>query len=240
MKLHKDQKQFDNFAKNYEALFVQNHPRAYKQFTLELKQVLKFIKQPLKVFDVGCGTGYMANLMIAAKTKGTYVGMDTSEQSLAILKNKTKVSHNLNLKTMCCPAQALLKKIKRNDIHKKLGTKPNLIVCNASFHQINKTFPHIELLIKAFHDLLQQDGMILLGDYFYPEHLTKAQILISRQWIRKQIGQNPTKASGFLSLATISGMLESAGFEIKRTRTCKANDKIDLNYYVLSCFKQSK
>ncbi len=237
MKLHKDQKQFDAFAKNYEVLFIQNHPRAYKRFALELKRVLKLIKQPLKVLDVGCGTGYTVNVMIATKTKGTYLGIDTSEQSLAILENKKKNSHNMSLKTICCSAQALLNKTNGDHILKKLGTKPNLIVCNASFHQINKTFPHIELLIKAFHKLLRKDGIIILGDYFYPEHLSKAQISKSRQWIRKQIGQNPTKASGFLSPNTISKMLTSVGFSIKTANICRANDVIDLNYYIVRCNK---
>ena len=192
---HSDQKQFDNFAKDYDTRFIKSYLPVYELFCDRLSDTLKIINQSLRVLDVGCGNGWIAE-QISQKSFGVYIGVDPSEASLEILKERLSSQKKLKVFTFCQSAEWICHENAASVLYEKLGGNPQLVICNAAFHQIRKTFPDVKSLIMSLYNLQVSDGVALFGDYHYPKNLSKAKIQKALNWIKKETGQNPTPPAG--------------------------------------------
>ena len=120
--------EFDKFARNYEALFkpwlrIAGAPREYfararLQWLVDLMAEQQFV--PRRVMDFGCGTGMSLPLLEAILHPEQLIGLDTSEESLAVAHEVVE-DRPVQLTT---PTQYLP------------GENLDLVFCNGVFHHI--------------------------------------------------------------------------------------------------------
>ena len=120
--------EFDKSARNYEALFrpwlkIAGAPREY--FARSRVNWLSFLLHeqeffPRQIMDFGCGTGMSLSLLANTFKAEKIIGLDTSEESLAVARESTG-SWPVQLAT---PAQY----VPQQDL--------DLVFCNGVFHHI--------------------------------------------------------------------------------------------------------
>lgn len=234
---HEDQKQFDLFAEDYDRRFIQNYPAAYGIVQRNLEGAAQSLVSPLRILDVACGTGWAAKFL-SGLTCGTYVGIDPSGPSLKILSERMKKQKNIVVTTLHHFAERILEQDTRRAIRDVLKGPPNLVICNAAFHQIAKTYPSIDCIICQLSDLLSGGGMALLGDYYYPDALSEERRDHSMRWIKETTGQNPTPPENWLSPRSVREWIDHSGLTISAFQEERANQFIYLNYYMFVCQKR--
>lgn len=234
---HPDQQQFDIFAKDYDKRFIETYRPVYKIFQEQLFKVLKTFKEPLRILDLGCGNGWTAEQIVQV-SHGVYVGIDPSEASLGILNERLALQKNFKVFTLCHSAEWICKEKARAELSEKLGGNPQLIICNAAFHQIRKTFPGIHSLIISLQSFQAAKGVALLGDYYYPKNLLPSEIQEALHWIKKKTGQNPTPPDAWFRPDEIHSILENTGYNIEEIFEVQANPEICLKYYLIKAAKE--
>jgi hypothetical protein len=113
-----------------------------------------------------------------------------------------------------------------------LGGRPDLIICNASCHQIIKSFPDLQRIFAISGSILNNEGVALVGDYYYPEDLSEEEVEEDRKWIKNETGQTPTPRSGFITRNEMEIILKNSGFDCEYVREVRANRDISIIYYL--------
>lgn len=236
--LHPDQAQFDGLARfaGFEKTFIRSYPLAYRLFTRLLLDILGNLPEPVRALDIGSGDG-LAGKLISTTVGGYYAAIDSSGESLKLLKAWGRKSQKLRVTAFHHRAEWLLEETAGAEIIAALRGKPTLIVCNAAGHQIRKSFEEIGDIFAKLPSLAQSGAYYLIGDYYYPDSLTEVKIQKSMSWIKETTGQNPTDPEGFLSAARMKTILEGLGLDIVRTEETLVNFDIPLLYYAYVCKK---
>ncbi|MFZ2653755.1 MAG: class I SAM-dependent methyltransferase [Victivallales bacterium] len=239
-----DQKEFDHFAANrgFEKVFNSSYSKAYALFSFVLSDYLKHAKPDLKVLDIGCGDGWTAEF-ISNFAKGRYFGIDSSAESIKKLEQRVPESSGLKVKGVAGSAEWIISPKSGKQIEEFLEGKPDLIVCNASCHQIRKSYPDLRKIFAAASSVLEQDGTFLVGDYYFPEDMTEDEVEEDRNWIKTETGQTPTPRTGFIVRNEMELILESSGFISDTAREIRGNRDIRILYYLFvsrKTFSQAK
>jgi len=226
-----DLSQFDEFARNeggFQAVFNRNNPHAYAAFSSLLRRAVTALASPLRVLDIGCGDGWTAG-MLDRLGKGRYLGIDRSAASLDRFRKETAPALLLEIFLREASAEWLLCRDSQHAIKETLGGEPNLVICNASLHQIRKAFQETDVLVASMADMVRK-GMVLIGEYYYPGEATQDAIQASYEWIRSRTGQNPTPAEGFPDPETLLHILQSRGLRGLFQEDVWANDFTAMRY----------
>lgn len=229
-----DQKEFDYFAANcgFEKIFNSSYSKAYALFSLVLSNILKEAKRPLRILDIGCGDGWTAEFIAGANVGGTYLGIDTSEESIKKLNKRIPYERKLKVSGIVESAEWLALPESSCEIRKMIGGSPDIIICNTACHQIRKSYPDIYRIFAAAGFSMNKDGILLVGDYYYPEDLGEEEVEEDRNWIKNTTGQTPTPRSGFITRSEMEIILKNAGFESEYVREVRANRDISIIYYL--------
>lgn len=229
-----EQKEFDYFAVNcgFEKIFNTSYSKAYALFSMILSDILKKSKHPLRILDIGCGDGWTAEFIAGANIGGTYLGIDTSEESIKKLNRRIPYERKLKVSGMVESAEWLVSPESSCEIRKILGGIPDIIICNTACHQIRKSYPYIYKIFAASGLSMNKDGILLVGDYYYPEDLSDDEMELDRIWIKNNTGQTPTPRSGFIPRTEMELVLKNAGFETEDVREVRANRAISIVYYL--------
>ncbi|HBC87193.1 MAG TPA: hypothetical protein DCZ94_09585 [Lentisphaeria bacterium] len=238
------QKEFDHFAANrgFEKIFNTSYSKAYALFTYVLSGFMKHARPDLKILDIGCGDGWTAEF-ISNLTIGHYYGIDTSEESINKLLKRIPAGSGLKVHGTVDSAESLLNSKNRIQIEKFLEGRPDLIICNASFHQIRKSYPDLRKMLATASLFLKQEGTMFVGDYYFPEDMSEEDVEKDREWIKVETGQTPTPRSGFITRSEMELILENSGFKSDSAREIRANRFIGLIYYLFvsrKTFSQAK
>jgi len=229
-----EQKEFDYFAANcgFEKIFNSSYSKAYALFSLVLSNILKKSHRPLRILDIGCGDGWTAEFIAGADIGGTYLGIDTSEESIKKLNNRIPYERKLKVSGMMESAGWLVSPESSCEIHKMLGGTPDIVICNTACHQIRKTYPDLYRIFAATGFSMNKGGILLVGDYYYPEDLADDEVEEDRNWIKTTTGQTPTPRSGFITRSEMELILKNSGFESEYVREVRANRDISIIYYL--------
>lgn len=228
------QKEFDCFAANcgFEKIFNSSYSKAYALFSLVLSNILKKTKRPLRILDIGCGDGWTAEFIAGADIGGTYLGIDTSGESIKKLNRRLPYEMKLKVSGMVESAEWLISPEASCEIRNMIGGAPDIIICNTSCHQIRKSCPDLHRIFAATGFSMNKDGILLVGDYYYPEDLADQEVEEDRNWIKNTTGQTPTPRSGFITRSEMELILKNAGFESQDVREVRANQDISIIYYL--------
>lgn len=222
--------EFERF--DYETTFNQNYAPAYELFSGHLASVVAGLPQPVRVLDVGCGNGWTAR-QIDMVASGAYFGIDTSANAIDAARRVAPTHRALRSEYLCSPASCLRQSDVLSSITRTLNGRPNMIICNTALHQIRKSDPDLQALIAVLFEVLDDGGVLLIGDYWYPTSLTDSEVEKSREWIRSQSGQTPTVREGFVSPSWSCGQLLNQKLEVAALTCTRANSQVLLEYYLL-------
>ena len=120
---------------------------AVNGFNPYIKFIIDNIKKGDKVIDVGCGTGYITNT-IATLKQNIITGLDISN-AIKIAEEKSILLNN-NVTW-----------IKEDFFNYNNNCKYNVIICQGVFHHM----PSYMNAINKFYEMLDDDGILLLGVY---------------------------------------------------------------------------
>jgi SAM-dependent methyltransferase len=231
---HSEQKEFDYFAANcgFEKIFNSSYSKAYALFSLVLSDILKKSDRPLRILDIGCGDGWTAEFIAGADIGGTYLGIDTSRESIKKLNARIPYERKLKVSGLVESAEWIVSPESSCEIRKILGGTPDIVICNTACHQIRKTYPDLYKIFAATGFSMDKDGILLVGDYYYPEDLADDEIEEDRSWIKTTTGQTPTPRSGFITRSEMELILKNAGFAGEYVREVRANRNINIIYYL--------
>ncbi len=229
-----EQKEFDYFAAScgFEKIFNSSYSKAYALFSFVLSGILNKSKRPLRILDIGCGDGWTAEFIAGADVGGTYLGIDTSEESIKKLKIRIPYERKLKVSGMVESAEWIALPETSCEIRKMLGGTPDIIICNTACHQIRKSYSDIYKIFAASGFSMGKDGILLVGDYYYPEDLVEEEVEEDRNWIKNTTGQTPTPRSGFITRSEMELILKNAGFATEYVKEVRANRDISLIYYL--------
>ena len=229
-----EQKEFDYFAANcgFEKIFNSSYSKAYALFSLVLSNILKETNRPLRILDIGCGDGWTAEFIAGANIGGTYLGIDTSEESIKKLNKRIPYERKLKVSGIVESAEWLALPESFCEIRKMIGGSPDIIICNTACHQIRKFCPDVYRIFAAAGFSMNKDGILFVGDYYYPEDLGEEEVEEDRNWIKNTTGQTPTPRSGFITRSEMEIILKNAGFKSEYVKEVRANRDISIIYYL--------
>lgn len=227
-------KEFDYFAENcgFEKIFNSYYSKAYALFSLTLSNILKKSKKPLRILDIGCGDGWTAELIAGAGIGGTYLGVDISEESIRKLRKRIPYERKLKIYGLVESAAWIASPEASCEIRKMIGGIPDIIICNTACHQIRKSYSDLYKVFAATGFSMNKDGILLVGDYYYPEDMSNDEVEEDRNWIKKNTGQTPTSRSGFITRSEMELILKNAGFVSENVKEVRANRDISIIYYL--------
>lgn len=102
-----------------------------------------------KLLDVGCGNGWVADIIDDLSFNINYTGLDFNHDFILHLKNKFRYKDNFSF---------VLNDIEDIEINEKLNTKFNLIVNCFNFFEI----PNLDLAFKNTAKLLDTNGILIV------------------------------------------------------------------------------
>lgn len=229
-----DLSQFDEFAEKaggFQAVFNQNNPHAYAAFSSLLRCAATALASPLRVLDIGCGDGWTAGTLDRFG-KGRYFGIDQSAAGLERFQKDIAPALQMEIFLRKESAEWILCRDSKHAIEDTLGGEPNLVICNASLHQVQKSFRETNVLVASMAEMVRK-GLVLIGEYYYPGKATQDAIQASYEWIRTRTGQNPTPAEGFPDPDSLLNILVSRGLLRLSQEDVQANDFTVMRYRVV-------
>jgi len=120
--------------------------------TNTLNKLSKYLSQKTRVLEVGCGSG-LSLFKIAPKV-AFYLATDLSKETLKKLKLRSKKENLRNIQTLHAAAHEITKTKDKNF---------NLVIFNSVIH----CFPgyrYLKKVIREIIELMQEEGVIFLGD----------------------------------------------------------------------------
>lgn len=223
-------KEFDAFAGNYRRDFIERFYGLYDLARKKLGELSKSHEGPLRVLDLGCGTGFVRECTFEGDRVGAYLGIDPSGDSLRVLHAEAEKSGvGAIIETRQGSAAIVGQSNVRDDIVEHLGGSPDLITFNTSFHVIAKTEPIGEVLA-ACVSLLPVGGKIVFGNYF---HRDEAGFQAFRQAYLKLTTQEPSPPSQLFPPEKMQEMLEKLGLRVTFVEDVVANPDLPIRGYVM-------
>jgi hypothetical protein len=119
-----------------------------------------------------------------------------------------------------------------------LGRKPNLIVCNAAGHEIRRQGGDVAAVYNSLLDELSPDGVLIIGDYWYPPSVNETDVARTMWWIKETTGHTPTSPNLLISPTEVRAVINDANCRILEEHACNASPHIKLEYYVLTACRR--
>lgn len=227
--------QWNSFAADYDQRFVANYSEAYALFGQNMAQAARLNSKPATVIDLACGSGWTLQFL-AALGISSYFGIDISTQMIKVASERAKYKFPVHFAPRS--AEALCNPVFCEEFLALLGAKPDLIICNAALHEIQKVYPDIDLILAQISRLLVSGGHLLIGDFFYSASSSLSDIASSARWIKNVTTEDPTAPQGFIQPLDLMQRLERLGFSVLKGSICRASAQTALEYYSILCVKR--
>ena len=147
--------EFESWAGNYDRslLHVFLFRPSYRVLTEEIARWYQQHKRPMRVLDIGCGTGELASILIRGDWPIEVVGLDYSPAMCAVANKKferSRTPHPVHF--VAADSEFLPFKDNAFDI----------VTCSNSFHH----YPNQAAVVRNVHRLLKPKGRFILIDGF--------------------------------------------------------------------------
>ena len=228
---------FDAFAQReggYVATFNHNYAQAYACYEWALGRARP--KGTGRAVDLGCGDGWTAQQLIRSG-KGSYLGIDPSRRALENLSRNWDEELPWKLIAMAGGAEQVEPQF-HTEIRSRLGGPPNLLLCNATLHQVEKGGTPWQKVLRNLLKLGEPDSIAVIGEYYYPPDLSKSALEACYNWIRQQTGQDPTAAGQYPDPSAVSTVLECNSYRRWFTAESIANTELPLRYQVVVAIRR--
>jgi ubiquinone/menaquinone biosynthesis C-methylase UbiE len=204
MKVTKQNKFWDSFARKYDPFIERYAKNTYEQSIRLLK---KELYRNSKVLEIGTGTGLIA-FAIAEQVK-EIIAIDNSSEMINVAIEKQIQSNSKNIVFQVSDANKINNPDKSFDI----------IVASNVFHLI----PNAEEVLWEIRRILKDDGKVILPTYCHGQNI-KARI------ISAFMGLSGFKAVNRWSTSQFRSFVENEGFVIQKEEII--SDRIPLSFIV--------
>ncbi|MEF9951025.1 MAG: malonyl-ACP O-methyltransferase BioC [Clostridium sp.] len=141
--------------KNQVKLHFSKNAKSYDQYAVVQKNMANALLSQIKIskntsiniLEIGCGTGYLTNMLINYFPSGNITAIDIAEGMINEAKKNTS-SININFK--CCD----IEEVNLNDTY-------DLIISNATFQWFN----NLNSTINKLYRLLNENGVLLFSTF---------------------------------------------------------------------------
>jgi len=134
---------YNKLAEIYDIKWVRYNDRTAEEIIKNIK-----LKDKLRIFDAGCGTGILIKKILERNNKISVTGVDISKEMLKIAKSKLNSYKDV--------------KLLNGDIENlKLKNKFDLIISNSVLHYLND----LDNIFVKFKSLLNKNGELILVDW---------------------------------------------------------------------------
>lgn len=224
---------------NYDRAFAHPYARAYGLLQHSLLTAAYLTREALRVADYGCGDGWGARQL--SLYEGVYLGLDSNETAISDFYNRWNNTSPLRSRAVLHAGTTDLAndEVYLNQWPSLSDRPPNLMLCNAVGHEINRAGQNALCLFTSFLHCISPGGTILIGDYWYPPSLSQYDIDSSRKWIRDNTGHEPAPPGDFISPIAIADAIRRASatapVSVQRVSIVAASVRPDLalEYYLL-------
>jgi len=192
--------------------------------------IKRYVKDKYSVIDLGCNNGNLIDEIEAHKTGCVVYGVDTDAKAIKAIKNKKY--------------QKIIVKVFKQDANKFLKTsnltKVNVILINATLHEINNSEDQAEYLdwfFQTISKILKKNGLIIVGDYYYSNQVSNKEAESYIKYQRKMIHHADARNKFIFPILLRSKALKH-GYSLVYSKEFRAVKEIDRRYYTF-VFKKS-
>lgn len=204
MKVNKQNKFWNSFARKYDGFIERYAKNTYEQSIRLLKDELY---RNSKVLEIGTGTGLIA--FAIAEQVQEITAIDYSSEMINVAKEKQMLSSSKNIVFQVCDANKI-------DIPDKSF---DIIIASNVFHLI----PNADEVLLEISRILKDDGKVILPTYCHGQNI-KAKI------ISALMGLSGFKAVNRWSISQFRDFVENEGFAIEKE--VLISDRIPLLFLV--------
>lgn len=221
------EREFNAFAASYERDFIQRNIAMYSVAAEVLRQEGTRYQDPLRMLDVGCGTGFGLRETFPGQRSGRYFGIDPAANMLQVLNLTANSVPAVEVSTRQAKGGVLRIDSVKEEIISTLGGRPQIIAWLAAMHVVNK---HEQLgpLIGATAELLDRDGRVVIGNYY---HNTVEDFEAFRELYMKTMVHQPTPPHQLFNVGQMEALLRAHWLEVESCREMVCTD--GLRAYVM-------
>jgi len=208
--------QNDSDKSKYEVFFD-------RPYALVKEAMAKYIESGNHLVDIGVNQGNLEDFL---ETKGKYTVDCVDVEEEAISKLKAKNYQNIEINPTVGDA---------NEYIDNYESQANVILINATLHEINNPADqraYLEHFLGKAKGMLGEDGRIIIGDYYYPDHVTDEEVAGFIEYQKKAINHADAREK-FVRPELIKEMAVRFGFELEHFEEIRAVEEIDRRYYVI-------
>jgi len=147
------QSEFNRWAETYDKS-VLNHLLFHRCYLKFIELILRYYpdpKTPLRLLDVGCGTGTFASMLGATELPVKPMGLDMAERMCQLAKEKS-IQAGLDHKVTFITGDSEHLPFPDNTV--------DIVTCSNSFHH----YPHQQVVLDEFYRILRPGGRVIVLD----------------------------------------------------------------------------
>lgn len=190
------------------------------------KALSLFVRDQYKILDIGCNNGNLEE-KIDRISKGCFVHcVDIDKKVIEELKNRKY--QNITVSATAQDANQFLEGTNLQAL--------DIILINATLHEINDSSNQPEYLLWFFRkarQLLAPKRRVILGDYYYPKHVSDKDVKEYMEHQFKEINHADPRHK-FVNPRLIRDTVDQLSLNIDHYNEIKAVEGIDRRYYVFA------
>lgn len=193
----------------------------------ELKKALsKYIGNNSKVIDIGAYQGNLEDFLDNTGKNYDIKCVDADVKALEFLK--AKKYKNLKITVVQSDANEFIEREAPNGNN-------DAIMLSATLHEINNIYDqngYLNNFMSKTKGLLNKNGIIIIGDFYYPENVPKEEFEAFREYQKKAIDHADNR-NKFINPELIKTVSKEMGFVVEYFKEIRAVKEIDRRYYVI-------
>jgi len=199
----------------------------------ELKRVLVTLaKDNQEILDLGSNTGNSEAIVDKLASGNHITCVDINAQALQKLKGRKLTRTSVEI--IQADANQYLAQAQENSA--------DLIILNATLHEINppnEQATYLEGLFGQIKRCLRVNGVVLIGDYYYPDMVPDEEVAAYMEQQRREIGHADLREK-FVKPDLLAQKASEYGFKTEYANEIQAVKGIDRKYYIYVLRKEEK
>lgn len=193
----------------------------------EIKAAMsRHIKSGFNILDIGANQGNLEDYL--ENSGGQYQIQCVDIDAQALDKLDQKQYQNIETSIVQSDANSFIEN------YEGIADQ-NAILLNATLHEINSPADqrqYLEQLFAKARAILKADGIIIIGDYYYPDDVTDVEVARFTEYQKKAINHADAR-NKFVKPELIEEVAADSGFNVEEAKEIRAVQEIDRRYYVI-------